>query len=91
MQIAGLAADLLGDVGGEGDDVVLDFFLDLEDARDVESALAPEGARGGLRNQPRFGFRFRRGDFDLEPLLELIFVRPDAAHFGARITRDHRT
>jgi hypothetical protein len=48
MDEAGIRADNLGQVGKEGDDVVLGFALDFVDAVDVESGLAalfPDGLR----------------------------------------------
>ena len=91
MQVPGLAAHVLGNVGCEGDDVVLDFLFDGEDALDFEAAFAPDSARGGLRDQAGIRFRFRRRHFDIEPLLELVVIRPNAAHFGTCVARDHRT
>ena len=45
MQEARFGPHDLGDVGQEGDDVVLDLALDLIDARDVERRLAAFLAR----------------------------------------------
>ena len=42
---ARLGADDLGEVGEEGDDVVLDLALDLVDARDVEDGVARPSPR----------------------------------------------
>jgi hypothetical protein len=41
MDEAGFRADDLGQVGQEGDDVMLGFALDLVDAVDVEGGIAP--------------------------------------------------
>ncbi len=45
MQEAGLGPDMLGEIGQEGDDVVLGLALDLVDARDVELAAASRPPR----------------------------------------------
>ena len=44
--------DVLGDGGGEGDDVVADFRFDLVDAGDGEVALVADGVGGGLWTRP---------------------------------------
>ena len=89
MQVAPFGADVLRDVGGEGDHVVLHLLLDFENPLDFKPALAADGARGALGNQARFGFDLRRGDFHLEPLGKVVFVRPDATHFRARVAWNH--
>jgi hypothetical protein len=50
VQITALAPHVLRHVGGEGDHVVLHLAFDFENARDFELALAPDGARGALRD-----------------------------------------
>src|SRR5579859_6510653 len=89
MQIARLAAHVRGHVGGEGDNVVLDLLLDFKNSLNFKFPLAADGARRAARNQPGLRLRFRRGDLDIQPLAEFIFVSPDAAHFRARVTCDH--
>ncbi len=79
----------LGDGGGEGDDVVLHFALDLVNARDVEGGMLAQRARGLRGNFAGLGQRFARGQFDGEPLLEAVLVAKDAAHFGPGISWDH--
>ena len=46
---ARLGADDLGQMGEEGDDVVLDLALDLVDARDVERGVASPSPRSSWR------------------------------------------
>ena len=81
--------DVLGDGGGEGDDVVADFGLDLVDAGDGEVALVADGVGGGLRDEAEFGEGLRGGGFDGEPAAVLVFVGPDLAHRGASVAGDH--
>src|ERR1019366_2573232 len=47
--------DVLGDGGGEGEDVVAVFGLDLVDAVDGEVATVADGVGGGLRYQAKAG------------------------------------
>src|SRR5207237_1279660 len=63
----------LGEMGEEGDDVVLGLALDLVDAGDVESGvlgLGPDRLGGVLRDHAELGQRVRRMRLDLEPDLE---------------------
>ncbi len=55
---AGLGADVLGEMGEEGDDVVLHLALDGVDARRVElglGALVPDDLGGLLGDEAQFG------------------------------------
>ena len=47
--------DVLGDGGGEGDDVVADLVLDLIDAVDGEVAAIADGVCGGLGDEAEVG------------------------------------
>ena len=65
---AGVRADDLGEVGQEGDDVVLGLALDLVDAGDVEPRVLFPDRRGGfLRDHPEFGLGVAGMRLDLEP------------------------
>ncbi len=94
VEPAGLASgsgDVLGDGGGEGDDVVADFGFDRVDAVDGEAALVADGVGGGLRGRGRL----RRGPGEaavstLEPAAVFVLVGPDAAHGGAGVAGDQR-
>ncbi len=89
---ARVGADELGEVGEEGDDVVLHFALDGVDLLDVElrrAALVPDGAGGLPGNDAQFGERVAGMRLDLEPDAELGLGRPDRDHLGAAIARDH--
>ena len=37
-----------------------------------------------------FGLRHRGGNFHLEPFRKLVLVAPNASHFRASVSRDHR-
>ena len=70
---ARLGADDFGQMGQEGDDVVLGLALDLVDPRDVEGGvlgLGPDRLGGFLGDHAEFRQRIRRMRLDLEPDLE---------------------
>jgi len=93
MHEARLRPDNLGQVGQEGDDVVLGLALDLVDPRHVENGvpgLAPDHLRRLLRDHTEFRQRIRRMRLDLEPDLEAGLGLPDGGHFRAGIAGNHR-
>ena len=92
MHEAGLfAADMFGEVGEEGDHVMLGHGLDLVDAGDVELHVLglPDGLGIFLGDHAEIGHGVAGMGLDLVPDLELGFRRPDGDHFGAGIARDH--
>jgi hypothetical protein len=88
-----LAAHDLGQVGQEGDDVVLGHRLDLVDAGDVEFHVLglPDGLGILAGDHAEVGHRVAGMGLDLEPDAELGLGRPDGDHLGAGIARDHRS
>src|SRR5260370_14182758 len=84
----GCRVDVLGDGGGEGDDVVLALGFDLVDAGDGEVAAVADGVGGLLRDEAEAGESLRGGDLDGEPAAVLVLVGPDAAHGGASVAGD---
>ena len=89
---ARVRADEFGEMGQEGDDVMLGDALDLVDPLDVEcrgAALFPDGLRRFLRDHAELGQRVAGMRLDLEPDAEAGFGRPDGDHFGAGIAGDH--
>ena len=93
MDEARLRADEFGEMGQEGDDVMLGHPLDLIDALDVELGLAglfPDRLRGLFRDDADLGQRVAGMGLDLEPDAEARLGRPDGDHLGAGIARDHR-
>jgi hypothetical protein len=88
-----LRPDDLGEMGGEGYDVVLDLALDRLDPPDVELrvlALLPDLCRRRLRDGAELGHGVGGMRLDLEPDAKARFRRPDRSHFGAGVARDHR-
>ena len=89
---ARLGADDLGEMGEEGDDVVLHLALDGVDPLDVEGrlgALLPDRSGRLLRHDAEIGQRRGGMGLDLEPDAELGLGRPDGDHLGAAVTGDH--
>ena len=92
MREAAVGADEFGEMGQEGDDVVLGDALDLIDAVDIElgrAALFPDGLCRILGYDAEGGERVGRMRLDLEPDAELGFLAPDGCHLGAGVARDH--
>jgi len=93
---AGVVIDGLGDGGGEADDVVVENFFQLALAGDEAGQIGEPFVATGFdlreifrRNNFLLHQRLAGEQFDLQPNLEFIFVRPDRPHLGARIARNH--
>ena len=92
MQEPRLRPDQFGDVGQEGDDVMLHLAFDLVDPVDVEDrtpALFPDGPGGFLGDHAEFGHLVGSMGLDLEHDGEARLGLPDAGEFGAGVARDH--
>ena len=82
----------LGQVGQEGDDVMLDLGLDGVNPRHVKGrvlALFPDLGGGFLRHHTQLGQLVGGVRLDLEPDAEFGFRAPDRGHGGAGIAGDH--
>ena len=93
MHEARVGADDFGEMGEEGDDVVLDLALDLVDARGVEGRrlpFLPDGLRRRLRDHAEFGHGAGGMRLDLEPDAKPRLRRPDRRHLRAGVAGDHR-
>ena len=92
MDEARVRPDEFGEVGQEGDDVMLGDALDLVDAIDIEfrrAALLPDCLRSFLRDHADLGQCVAGMRLDLEPDAEAGFRRPDGDHVRARVAWDH--
>src|SRR5579863_6423307 len=79
-----------GDGGGEGDNVVLHFGLDLADAVNRESGAGDGcGSVGG--DDAVFGEDSAGRGFDLEPAAVFALLGPDEAHGRAGVAIDQET
>ena len=67
----------------------LTSLFDFEDARHVETGVRPQQARGFRGDDAQLGQRLRCRQLHFQPLLKLVLVAPDAAHFGPRVSGNH--
>ena len=82
-------ADVFGDAVHEGGDVVVGFLFDLGDAFDGELGAFLDGGEVFGGDDAFLGERFAGEDFDLEPEVEFVFLRPDLAHRLAAVAAYH--
>ena len=90
VEVAGFGAGLLGDRQSEGDEVVANFALDFRHA--LRRRWLGGGAqllRGFFGDLPAFGQGVGGGQLNFQPLGQLVFVGPDAAHGRSGVTRNH--
>ena len=93
MHEARIGSDDLGQMGQEGDDVVLDLALDLVDPRHVERGilgLGPDRLGGRLGDDAELGHGIGGMRLDLEPDAVAGLGGPDRGHVGPGVTRDHQ-
>src|ERR1700733_1653235 len=86
-----LRPDDFGEMGEEGDDVVLDLALDLVDTRGIEfrrTTLFPDCFRRLLRDHAEFGHGAGGMGLDLEPDAKPCLRRPDRRHLRTGVARD---
>ena len=89
---ARIGADEFGQMGEEGDDVVLRHPLDFVDPGDVEGDVAgpvPDRLCALLGDNAEVGEGVAGMGLDLKPDAEPGLRVPDFYHFGARIAGDH--
>ena len=79
---ARIGADMLGDIGQEGDHVVPCLALDLVDPRDLERAPSRAPPRRALRDDAELCLRLARIGLDVEPDAEPVLGLPDRRHVG---------
>ena len=87
---ARLRPDVLGQIGQEGDHVVLGFALDLVDSFDLEGAALPDRRCCLLRDHAEFSLRIAGMRLDLKPDPETVLGLPDPGHLGSAVARNHR-
>ncbi len=76
MHEAGVVANVLGQVGQEGDDVVFDLGLDLVDAGDLEGALVPNRLGCLFWHVAQFRLGVHGVGLNLQPDAEFLFRLP---------------
>ena len=82
-------ADMLGDIGEEGDHIMLGLALDLVDPVDLERTLLLDRLSRLFRHDAELGQRIGGMRLDLEPDLEAGLRLPNGGHFRTGIARDH--
>ena len=90
MQPACVGTNFFRNRGGEGYYVMLHLGLHFLDAFQIEVAAFGNGLGGSLRHNPSLGQGETGGNLHLQPAPVFISIAPDAAHFRAGITRNHR-
>ena len=90
VQPARARPDVLGDVGGEGDHVVLRHLLDVVDARDLEGAALADVARGlgAARCRPR-AITSAAAVSTCSQVSKRRALAPDAPHVGVGVPWNH--
>src|SRR5438876_8120256 len=73
----------------KSDDVVICPLFDLKDLGNRKSRSLPNFSSVLFRDLTQLRHRLAGEHFDLQPNLELAFVRPDFAHLWPRITVNH--
>ena len=91
LALGNVGVDVLGHVGGEGDNVVVRYLLDLVDAlhREIGMGADPGGLFLGDARFAQLSLSFASQDLDLFPDLELVLQLPDGTHLRARVATDH--
>jgi len=81
--------DMLGDIGQEGDGLVMDLALDLTDALDLERPALAQCLRRASGDDAERLLRLAGVDFDVELDAEIGFRLPDRRHLRTAVARDH--
>ena len=67
MDVAGIVAEGLGDAGQKGDNVVIEFPVQLVDAVGVEGGIRGDAGGGVFGDGAEFRMCVAGGDFDAQP------------------------
>ncbi len=88
-----IGANMFGQMGEKGDDVMFGDGLDFVNAGDVELHVfgLPHGLGVFARDHAQIGHGITGMGFDLVPDAEFGGGRPDGNHFGTGITGNHVT
>src|SRR3546814_6743978 len=91
MHESGGFPHIVGHVGQESYDVVLDLRLYGVDALNLKRAFLPDRRSSFLRHHAQFGKSISGMRLDFEPDTKFGFRLPDGNHIGTGIARDHVT
>src|SRR6266550_2167110 len=86
---AGGRANVLGDIGREGDDVMIESAFQFLTALDSESSPGLHSNQVLLRHNACRAKGFAGEKFDLQPELQLALFAPDFPHGRARVALNH--
>ena len=89
MDKTGVRPHVFGNIRQEGDNVVLRFLFDLQDAINGEGRLFLDVAQGLGGDQTLFSHGLTGRDLYLEPFGITVFCFPDAAHFRTCVAAYH--
>src|SRR5712672_2947012 len=85
----GRSADIFGDIGSEGDDIVIEGALKFLAAFEVKTGARFHLAQVPLGDQALLGERFAGQQLDAQPNFQFSLFAPDFAHRRPRITLYH--
>ena len=71
------------------DDIVMNLFLDLQDALHREPGAFSDPVQVSVRHFAIAIHRFTGEDFDLQPDGKLALIGPNRAHFSSGVSRNH--
>src|SRR6266481_3271298 len=89
MHITRLGSDLLRKRRRKCDHVVTRCALDFVDAIDRKARRVFDLIDGLTRYRAHVSMNFTDGYLDVEPLLKSVFVGPNRAHLGPRVSFNH--
>src|SRR5947207_7408471 len=80
---------MLGEVGQEGDRLVMHLAFDLADALDLELAALAQRLCRARGDDPELLLRLAGIGLDVELDTEIVFRLPDRRHLRPAVARDH--
>ena len=89
MHETGLGPHVFGEVGQEGNDVVLCFALNFLDSVDVKCTRFAHCLGRFAGDYAKFCLGIAGMTFNIEPYFVFVFGRPDGGHLGTGIAWDH--
>src|SRR5437867_12372649 len=89
MHEPGFRPDMLGQIGQEGDRLVLHPALDLADPPDLEPTALAHRLGDALRDDSEFLLRLAGVGLDVELDAEIVVGLPDRRHLRPAVARDH--
>jgi hypothetical protein len=90
MDEAGIITDGFRQAAQEGDDFVVDFFLDRADPANVETGTFLYPGHRLIRDLAQASQRLGSQNFYFEPLLKPVLLGPDPSHLRAAVTINHK-